>query len=189
MRRGASDGPGEVGGRALRVARRTPSADLAQGPRQRPPGSQSQAKRGGEQAAPGLGEERLLAAPELEEATEQGLGGRGHVEADATMFGDPPRPMPTHAPLSLTAHVRPKPDVLMRELEGEAVLLDLASGRYFGLNSTGVRIWALLAEGGDLAAIRDRLAAEFTVAPDAIAADLLELCVALDREGLVDRVG
>lgn len=105
------------------------------------------------------------------------------------MFGDPRKPMVTRVPLSLTARLRPKPDVLMRELEGEAVLLDLASGRYFGLNASGVRIWALLAEGGDLAAIRDRLAEEFAVAPDAIAADLLELCATIENEGLVDRVG
>jgi hypothetical protein len=104
------------------------------------------------------------------------------------MFADPRKLMVTVAPLSLTAHLRPRPDVLARELEGEAVLLDRASGRYFGLNATGVRIWALLAGGGDLTEIRDRLAEEYGLAPEAIEADLLELCAALESEGLVHRI-
>lgn len=91
--------------------------------------------------------------------------------------------------VSPTTRFQQKPDVLVRELEGEAVLLDLATGRYFGLNATGVRIWALLGEGLTLAAIAERLAAEYALGPEAIAADLDELCTALQDAGLVDRVG
>ena len=91
--------------------------------------------------------------------------------------------------IPLTARLRPKADVLVRELGGEAVLLDLDTSHYFGLNATGVRIWALLAEGGDLATIRARLAEDYGLAPAAIEADLLDLCAALEREGLVRRVG
>ena len=35
-------------------------------------------------------------------------------------------------------------DVVHRLIQGEAVLLDLASGRYFGLNATGAALWELL---------------------------------------------
>ena len=94
----------------------------------------------------------------------------------------------TLAPIPPTARFRPKPDVLVRELDGEAVLLDLASGHYFGLNATGVRIWALLAAGCDLATICERLAAEYALAPEAIAADVVELVAALEREGLLLRL-
>jgi len=34
--------------------------------------------------------------------------------------------------------------VLFRDLAGEAVLLDLESGLYYGLNETGTRMWSLL---------------------------------------------
>ena len=34
--------------------------------------------------------------------------------------------------------------VLMRELEGESVLLNLDSERYFGLDETGTRMWSVL---------------------------------------------
>lgn len=199
MRGGAGDSLGELARRALgyqtlrdgalRVGSRSATGDLAQGARQRAPGRQPQAERRGEQPGPGRNEEPTFAALKFEEVAQPGVGGRAHGEADATMFADLRELRMTLAPLSLTAHLRPKPDVLARELEGEAVLLDLASGRYFGLNATGVRIWALLAESSDLSEIRDRLAAEYALAPEAIAADLLELCAALESAGLVDRIG
>ncbi len=97
-------------------------------------------------------------------------------------------PAVTLAPIPPTTSFRPKPDVLVRELDGEAVLLDLATGQYFGLNATGVRIWTLLAEGCDLAAIRERLAAEYAGPAEAIAGDLVELVAALEREGLLLRL-
>lgn len=50
-------------------------------------------------------------------------------------------------------------DVLVAHLEGEAVLLDLHSKRYFRLNATGARIWKGL---------------EQSLAPDQIVAGLME---------------
>ncbi|MDD4932945.1 MAG: PqqD family protein [Methylacidiphilaceae bacterium] len=41
---------------------------------------------------------------------------------------------------------RIREQVLHTQLEEEAVLLDLESGRYFSLNSVGGRIWAQLVE-------------------------------------------
>ena len=37
-------------------------------------------------------------------------------------------------------------EVVAREVGGEMVLLDLASGQYFGLDTVGGRIWELLSE-------------------------------------------
>lgn len=87
------------------------------------------------------------------------------------------------------ARFRCRRDVLAREVQGEAVLLDLASGRYFGLNPSGARIWALLDEvEGDSGAVANRIAIEFGLAPDVAAADVRELCRQLEAEGLLDRV-
>ena len=63
------------------------------------------------------------------------------------------------------ARFRPHNDVISRMLDGEAVVLDLNSGEYFGLNETGARIWELL-EQHDTSAIAETLAREFTVSPD-----------------------
>ena len=41
-------------------------------------------------------------------------------------------------------------DVIFRELDGEAILLNLATGMYFGLDQVGTRLWALITESGSL---------------------------------------
>ena len=73
------------------------------------------------------------------------------------------------------ARVKPAKDVLFRDLGGEAVLLDLASGSYFGLDGVGTRIWALIAGGKTLAAIVAALAAEYDAPAERLQADLLIL--------------
>ena len=42
-----------------------------------------------------------------------------------------------------------------RDLDGEAVILDLGSGTYFGLNQVGTRVWQLISDGSDEAHIVD----------------------------------
>jgi len=77
------------------------------------------------------------------------------------------------------------PDVVFREVAGEAVLLDLATQRYYSLDETGTRMWALLAEHGTLAAAAERLLAEYEVAPEVVERDLRDLVERLAAEGLV----
>ncbi|MCB1056571.1 MAG: PqqD family protein [Acidobacteria bacterium] len=75
--------------------------------------------------------------------------------------------------------------VLFRELEGEAVLLDLASQRYFGLEAVGTRIWQLVAEHGDRERILAELETEFAADPATLASDLDEFLEHLERAGLL----
>ena len=77
------------------------------------------------------------------------------------------------------------PDVVFREVAGEAVLLDLATQRYYSLDETGTRMWALLAEHGTLGAAKARLLAEYEVEPDVLERDLRDLVERLAAEGLV----
>ena len=57
-------------------------------------------------------------------------------------------------------------DVLFREVEGEAVLLAVASGSYFGLDQVGTRIWQLLSADGDVATVKRQLLDEYDVDDD-----------------------
>ena len=66
-------------------------------------------------------------------------------------------------------------DALFRDLNGEAVILDVDSGTYFGLNAVGTRVWQLIEQHGRLAAVFDELCREYEVAPDKLETDLLEL--------------
>jgi hypothetical protein len=81
--------------------------------------------------------------------------------------------------------MRLSPDVVFRDLEGEAVILDLASGRYFGLNAVGTRIWTLLDAGMPLEGIVDTLAGEYDVDAQQIARDVTTLIDELSSRGLI----
>jgi hypothetical protein len=93
----------------------------------------------------------------------------------------------TATPLSVTLadRVTPSEDVLIQEVGGEAVLLDLASERYFGLDPVGTRIWALIGEGNNLQTVRDTLCREYDAEPERIESDLLALVTELAQAGLL----
>jgi len=86
-------------------------------------------------------------------------------------------------------------DAVYRELDGEAVLLNLDTGIYFGLNGTGTRIWNLIAQHGTLQKVLDAMAEEYDASPHSLENDLLQLACQLSEKGLVrvaqipDRVG
>jgi len=75
-------------------------------------------------------------------------------------------------------------DVLFRELDGEAVLLNLETGVYFGLDAVATRMWQLIAEQRSLASVLDTLAGEYEADQKTLEADLLELCRQLCANGL-----
>ncbi|MGE5813603.1 MAG: PqqD family protein [Acidobacteriota bacterium] len=84
---------------------------------------------------------------------------------------------------SLSNIARISDDVVFRELEGEAVLLNMRTGTYFGLDAVGTRIWQLIEQHGTLSSVCDEIVKEFDVSPDAAARDILDLVNQLaDRE-------
>jgi len=89
-------------------------------------------------------------------------------------------------PLDTRAHI--DPDAVFRELDGEAVILDLETGLYFGLNEVGARIWQLIEAHGDLRQVFEILRQEFDVADGQLQHDLVTLVEQLREKGLV-RVG
>ena len=86
---------------------------------------------------------------------------------------------------TLTDCVTLSPEVLFQEVAGEAVLLDLASETYFGLDDVGTRIWQLLHDQVSLRAVYDTLLKEYDVAPARLEDDLLTHVVQLADAGLV----
>jgi hypothetical protein len=76
-------------------------------------------------------------------------------------------------------------DVLFRELDGEAIILDLAKGVYFGLDVVGTRIWMVLAESASVRRAIDAVVAEYDVEPAVAAQDVLDLVSELRDRGLI----
>ena len=89
--------------------------------------------------------------------------------------------------LSLASRVRVSDDVLFQELHDEAVLLNLKTGVYFGLDPVGVRIWQLLATHELLSDVADVVVSEYDVTMDRCTTDLLSLIGEMERQSLVTR--
>jgi len=87
--------------------------------------------------------------------------------------------------VSLQTAVRASDDVVVRELDGEAVLLNLASGMYFGLDSVGTRVWQLIERHRSLSAIVAAMCEEFDAPAATIEHDVLRLVSELVEKGLV----
>ena len=77
-------------------------------------------------------------------------------------------------------------NVLVRELQGESVLLNLDSESYFGLDEVGTRIWTVLTSAPSIEAAVETLFAEYAVERDQLRADLARLVTTLTDAGLVD---
>ena len=89
------------------------------------------------------------------------------------------------ADISLDSSLKVSSDVVFRELDGEGVILNLASGIYFGLDETGMRMWQLIDEHGRLDAVLARLCDEYDATPEIIERDLLRLASELSDNGLL----
>ena len=77
------------------------------------------------------------------------------------------------------------PSVLCKDLGDEAILLDLETETYFGLNAAGSRLWSLLTTSPT---IRDAFAVmleEYEVAPDELERDMGALINDLVGRGLL----
>jgi hypothetical protein len=92
--------------------------------------------------------------------------------------------MPARAPRD--AAIRIKKDVVFRDLEGEMVLLNLATGVYFGLDPVGTRIWGLIDGRRSAAAIVEALIAEYDVDPQTCETDLDRFLESLRDNELVE---
>jgi hypothetical protein len=76
--------------------------------------------------------------------------------------------------------------VLVRFLDNEAVLLNPASERYFGLDETGTRMWQLATSSLNIDAAYRELLAEYDVAPELLHDNLVRLLTDLVDNGLLE---
>jgi len=85
----------------------------------------------------------------------------------------------------MSAVPRPNPDVQGTTLDGETVLLNLGTGRYYTLNRVGTAIWEACTGTQTLQMIHTTLCGRFDAPPERIADDLFALVTHLSHEGLL----
>jgi len=76
-------------------------------------------------------------------------------------------------------------DVLLNEVGGEAVILNLETGQYYGLDEVGTRMWALLTQHGQVGTAYGALLHEYDVGEEELQTDLLHLIDELASHGLL----
>lgn len=87
--------------------------------------------------------------------------------------------------VSFASRVTTPDGVLMRQIDNEAVILNLNSELYFGLSAVGTRMWTLLTSQPSIQAAFDKLLEEYDVDPDRLQQDMLTLITQLEQHGLV----
>lgn len=95
--------------------------------------------------------------------------------------------------ISLDAAYGPSDDVVVREIEGEVIIVPLVSGigdledELYTLNETGRAIWRKLDGRKTLRAVADELAGEFEAPAGTIEQDVLGLMEELARRKMIAR--
>ena len=82
-------------------------------------------------------------------------------------------------------HVSEAPDVLLQDLEGEAVLLNLANGLYYGLDENSYHMYKTLIASDSVQEAYEALCQEYEVEPDQLKSDLDKFIAHLLENGLI----
>jgi hypothetical protein len=89
--------------------------------------------------------------------------------------------------MNLDTRLHVPPQVISRLVGDETVLLDLASGIYFGLDNVGQSIWECVSDGKSIAEIVDEIVTEYDVDEARARKDVIDFTNTLvDRGLLVD---
>lgn len=87
--------------------------------------------------------------------------------------------------MNLDTKLSVPPQVMSRLVDDETVLLDLASGIYFGIDGVGQRIWETIVDGRGLDDAVAAIVAEYEVDAAQAEADVLAFASELVERGLL----
>lgn len=89
-------------------------------------------------------------------------------------------------PIALDSIVCVTADQVSCDLDGEAAILNLKNGTYFGLDPIGAFIWSRLAQPQPVSSIAAAMLDHYDVEPERCHSDLLALLHLLDERGLLE---
>ena len=96
--------------------------------------------------------------------------------------------MPAKLTITLDSHLSFPAHISFTLVDGDAVLLNTHTNKYFALEEVGARFWTLLKGGKSLRDAYQILLNEYEVGPAELEQDLLELTQHLLENGLVETV-
>jgi hypothetical protein len=92
------------------------------------------------------------------------------------------QPMPDIDPAKMVQRTE---DQVSSDLDGETVLMSIQNGKYYGMDSIGSRIWALIEEPRQIQDLCDILAREYEVDPEQCKRDVFAFLEKLSTTNLV----
>jgi hypothetical protein len=88
--------------------------------------------------------------------------------------------------IPFSARILVPPDILISQVGGESVILNLKSEHYFGLDDIGTEMWAAITNSESIQAAYEKLLNEYEVEPEQLKRDLQNLIQKLVEHGLVE---
>ena len=88
--------------------------------------------------------------------------------------------------MTLDSVVLPSKGQVSCELEGEAALLHLEAGMYYGLDEVGASVWKLIQKKISIRQIRDAVLEQYDTTPSVCEKDLFSLLKSLEKYDLVE---
>jgi hypothetical protein len=87
-------------------------------------------------------------------------------------------------PLELSQTITRHPDMLSAEIGGEAIMMSIEKGAYFGLNPVATRIWDLLEQPKSIAALIQTITDEYEVSAEQAADDVQSFVADMIERGI-----
>lgn len=87
--------------------------------------------------------------------------------------------------MKLAQAIKLSPNVVLREVGEEIMLLDLTSGTYFGLDPVGSKFLSLIQAGQSPMQARDSLLETYNVQPEVLDADLESLLDSFEAHDII----
>ena len=90
--------------------------------------------------------------------------------------------------LDLSAKITRHPDMLSAEIGGEAVMMSIEKGAYFGLNPVATRIWDLIEQPRTVAELIASITDEYDVPDEQCQADVQGFVADMIARGLAQQI-
>jgi hypothetical protein len=89
-------------------------------------------------------------------------------------------------PLSMSAVAKRRSNLLVSEIDGEAVMLDVTSGKYFNLNVVGNSVWQHIESPKTISSICQNICDQYAVDSASCEADVARFVGELVDSGIVE---